>query len=72
MRIYRKFIKLDRLRAFESYRALKRHVLAIELVIEDLTRGFLNNEAQWIEVAIEETESFSMDRTSYRELSRMQ
>ena len=29
--------------------------LAIELAIKDLSRGFLNNEAQWIEVAIEET-----------------
>ena len=41
-------------------------LLAIEPAIKDLTRGFLNKEAQWIEVAIEETESFSMDRTSYR------
>ena len=31
----------------------KIRVLAIEPTIEDLTRGFLNNEAQWIEVAIE-------------------
>ena len=28
-------------------------VLAIKLAIEDLTRGFLSKEAQWIEVAIE-------------------
>ena len=53
-RIYRNLIKLNRPRAIERYRALKRPVLAIELAIEDLTRGFLNNEARWIEVAIEE------------------
>ena len=47
------------------------HLLAIELAIEDLTRGFQSKEARWIEVAIEETESFSINRTSYRELSRM-
>ena len=29
-------------------------LLAIEPTIEDLTRGFLNKEAQWIEVAIEQ------------------
>ena len=52
--IYRNLIKLNRSRAIERYRALKRPVLAIELDIEDLTRGFLNNEARWIEVAIEE------------------
>ena len=32
------------------------------LAIEDLTRGFLNNETRWIEVTIEEIESFSMDQ----------
>ena len=46
----------------ESYRALKMRVLAIEPAIEDLTRGFLNNETRWIEVTIEEIESFSMDQ----------
>ena len=46
-------------------------LLAIEPAIEDLTRGFQRKEARWIEVAIEEIESFSIDRTSYRELSRM-
>ena len=45
--------KFHKARSIESYRALKRHVLAIEPTIEDLTRGFLNNEARWIEVAIE-------------------
>ena len=28
------------------------HILAIEPAIEDLTRGLLNNESQWIQVAI--------------------
>ena len=28
-------------------------LLAIKPAIEDLTKGFLNNEARWIEVAIE-------------------
>ena len=69
--LYRNFIKLDQLRTIKSYRVLKRHVLAIEPAIKDLTRGFLNNEAQWIEVAIKEIESFSMDWSSYQELSRM-
>ena len=46
-------------------------LLAIKPAIEDLTRSFLNIEAWWIEVAIEETESFLIDRTSYWELSRM-
>ena len=41
------------------------HILAIEQAIKDITRGFLNKEAQWIEVAIEETESFSINQTSY-------
>ena len=40
-------------------------LLAIKPAIEDLTRSFLNNEVRWIEVAIEETESFLIDRTSY-------
>ena len=38
----------------ESYRDLKTHVLAVELAIKDLTRGFLNNDARWIEIAIEQ------------------
>ena len=38
----------------ESYRGLKTCLLAIEPAIEDLMRGFLNNEARWIKVAIEE------------------
>ena len=46
--------KSHKARSIESYQALKRRVLAIEPAIEDLTRGFLNNEARWIEVAIEE------------------
>ena len=62
---------LHKAQSIESYRDLKRHVLAIEIAIEELSRGFLSNEVRWIEVAIEETESFSMDRTSYRELLRM-
>ena len=44
-------------RLIESYRGLKTHLLAIELAIEDLTRGFLNKEAWWIEIAIEELSS---------------
>ena len=28
------------------------HVLAIEIAIKELSRGFLSNEAQWIEVPI--------------------
>ena len=50
MCIYRNLIKAQ---LIESYRALKRRVLAIKPVIKDLTRGFLNNEARWIEVVIE-------------------
>ena len=63
--------KSHKAQSIESYRALKRRVLAIEPAIENLTRGFLNNEAQWIEIAIEETESFLIYRTSYQDLSRM-
>ena len=37
--------KLHKACLIKSYRALKRHVLAIEPAIKDLTRGFLNNEA---------------------------
>ena len=37
------------------------HLLAIELAIEDLTRGFQSKEARLIEVATEETEHFSID-----------
>ena len=51
--LYRNFIKLDRSRAIESYQALKRRDLVVELAIEDLTRGFLNREVQWIEIVIE-------------------
>ena len=51
--LYRKIIKLDRSRAIESYQDLKKHVLAIEITIEGLSKGFLNNEVRWIEVAIE-------------------
>ena len=40
-------------------------LLDIKPALEDLTRGFQSKEAQWIEEAIEETESFSMDQTSY-------
>ena len=54
--------ELHKAQSIKSYRALKRHVL----VVEDLKKGFLNNEARWIKVAIEQTKSFSMDRTSYR------
>ena len=47
---------------------------AVEPAIEDLTRGFLNKEARWIEVAIEgaikETENFLIDWTSYRECDK--
>ena len=68
---YRKIIKLDQSRAIKSYQDLKRRVLAIELAIENLTRGFLSKEARWIEVATKKIESFLIDRTSYRELSRM-
>ena len=42
------------------------HILAIEQAIKDITRGFLNKEARWIEIAIEHLESFSMDQSSYR------
>ena len=59
--LYRKIIKLDRSSAIKSYRDLKRHVLAIEIAIDELSRGFLSNEVRWIEVAIEKTKSFSMD-----------
>ena len=41
------------------------------LAIEELSRGFLSNEARWIEVVIEHPEDFLIDRGSYRELSRM-
>ena len=41
-------------------------LLAVEPTIKDLTRGFLNKEARWIEIAIEHLESFSMDQSSYR------
>ena len=51
-------LKSHKARLIESYQALKRRVLAIEPAIEDLTRGFLNNETRWNEVSIEETESF--------------
>ena len=51
--LYRNLINFDRLRAIESYQALKRRDLAVELAIEDLTRGFLNREVQWIEIVIE-------------------
>ena len=37
-------------RSIESYRGLKTRLLAIE----DLMKGFLNKEARWIEVAIEQ------------------
>ena len=43
-------------RLIESYQGLKTRLLAIELAIEDLTRGFLNKEAQWIEVAIKKVQ----------------
>ena len=33
-------------------------LLAVEPTIKDLTRGFLKKEAQWIEVAMEETKKF--------------
>ena len=46
--------KLHKARSIDSYQALKRRVLAIELAIKDLTRGFLNNEARWIEVTIQQ------------------
>ena len=61
----RVYIEISKARSIESYQALKRYVLSIELAVEDLTRGFLNNKARWIKVAIKETESFSMDRTSH-------
>ena len=61
----RVYIEISKARLIESYQALKRRALSIELAVEDLTRGFLNNKARWIKVAIKETESFSMDRTSY-------
>ena len=44
--------KNHKAQSIESYQALKRRVLAIEIAIKELSRGFLNNEAQWIEVPI--------------------
>ena len=61
----RVYIEISKARLIESYQALKRRALSIELAVEDLTRGFLNNKARWIKVAIKEIESFSMDQTSY-------
>ena len=46
--------KYHKPRSIESYRGLKTCLLAIEPTIEDLMRGFLNKEARWIEVAIEQ------------------
>ena len=48
--------KYHKPRLIESYQGLKTRLLAIELAIEDLTRGFLNKEAQWIEVAIKKVQ----------------
>ena len=48
-------------RLIESYRALKRHVLAIKPAIKDLMKAFQSKEARLIEVATEETEHFSID-----------
>ena len=43
----------------------KKRLLAIKIAIEDLTRGFLNNESRWIEVAIEHPKGFPMDQNRY-------
>ena len=68
----RLLIGIHKPRSIESYRGLKTCFIAVEPTIEDQTRGFVNKEARWIETAIEHPKSFSMDRSSYRELSRMQ
>ena len=46
--------EIDKPWSIESYRHLKMHLLAVEPAIEDLMRGFLNKEAWWIEVTIDE------------------
>ena len=46
--IYREIINLDRTRAIEKLLRFKTRLLAIK----ELSRGFLSNEAQWIEVPI--------------------
>ena len=76
--IYRKIINLDRLRAIEKLSRFKTCLLAIE----ELTRSYRGSTKRFSQqkssmdwgsyrTAIEETESFSIDRTSYQELSRM-
>ena len=50
----RLLIGIHKPRSIESYRGLKMCLLAIKPTIEDLTRGFLNKEAQWIEVTIDD------------------
>ena len=55
------------------------HLFVIDPANEDLTRGFLNKEAQWIEVAIEElsrrqkvSRLIKLTIESYRECDKKQ
>ena len=68
--LYRNLINLDRSRAAEKLLKFKTRVPAVKPAIEDQKGGFQHKEARWIEVAIEETESFSIDRTSYWECDK--
>ena len=76
--IYRKIINLDRSKAIKKLSRFKTCILAIE----ELTRSYQGSNERFSQqkslmdrgsyrAAIEETKSFSIDRTSYRELSRM-
>ena len=59
--LYRNLINLDQSRAVKKLLKFKMRVLSIEELMRSYRgsiRGFLNKEARWIEVVIEETESF--------------
>ena len=49
---------------------IKKALFSYRRAIEDLIRGVHGKDSRWIVVVIERLEDFSMDRSSYRELSR--